>query len=131
MSPPELLSTDDLHHLVLLYLSVAYEADHHFDPAERHTILLLIHQWRPALAPAEANGIVDTALTALQSGMTAPPETLARAVAAMLAPELRRRVLTDLGQVARADGFLSVQEARIIRRVRTALESADTDNAGA
>lgn len=123
--PSEILSADDLHHLVLLYLSVAYEADRHFDPAEHHTILRLVRRWMPTLTPAEADGIVDTALTALQSGMTAPPEMRTRAAAAILAPELRRRVLTDLGQVARADGILTVQEAQVIRRVRAALGTAD------
>lgn len=131
MPPKEPISADDLHHLVLLYLSVAYEADHSFDPSEQHTILRLVRQWMPSLAPAEANGVVATALTALQSGMTGPPETLARAVGTGLTPALRRRVLADLGRVARADGFLTVQEARVIRRVRTALAIKDPDDADA
>lgn len=124
MPPPAPLRTDDLHHLVLLYLSVAYAADNSFDPAEHHTVLKLVRQWMPCLSPGEADGIVDTALKALKGGMTEAPETLAQTVGTLLTPEQRRRVLADLGLVARADGFLTVQEARMIRRVRAALDHA-------
>jgi uncharacterized tellurite resistance protein B-like protein len=125
--PPESLNADDLHHLVLLYLSVAYEADNEFDPAEHHTVLRLVQQWMPTVTAAEADSLVATALKALRSGMTEPPETLARMVGTVLTPKQRRRVLADLGLVARADGYLTVQEARIIRRVRAALEAPATD----
>jgi uncharacterized tellurite resistance protein B-like protein len=125
--PPESLNADDLHHLVLLYLSVAYEADNEFDPAEHHTVLRLVQQWMPTVTAAEADSLVATALKALRSGMTEPPETLARMVGTVLTPKQRRRVLADLGLVARADGYLTVQEARIIRRDRAALEAPATD----
>lgn len=121
------LSAVDLHRLVLLYLAVAYEADDHFDPAEHQTVLRILRRWMPGMTVAEANSVVDTALKALRSGMTEDPETLARAVGTNLTPELRRRVLSNLGQVARADGYLSVSEARVIRRVRAALETTSVD----
>lgn len=130
MPSTEPLATDDLHKLVLLYLSVAYDSDRNFDPAEHHMVLRLIRQWMPGLAPSEVDAIVDTALKAIRSGMTDDLETLAHAVGVGLSPRLRRRVLTDLGKIARADGFLSVQEASIIRRVRAVLGShqeKDTD----
>jgi uncharacterized tellurite resistance protein B-like protein len=121
------LSTVDLHRLVLLYLAVAYETDDHFDPAEHQTVLRLLRRWMPEMTVAEANSVVETALKALRGGMTQKPETLARAVGTNLTPELRRRVLSNLGQVARADGYLSVHEARVIRRIRAALETIGTD----
>lgn len=121
----EPLRTDDLHHLVLLYLSVAYAADNSFDPAEHQTVLQLVRNWMPSLSPAEADGVVDTALKALRGGMTEAPETLARTVGTLLNRKQRRRVLADLGLIARADGFLTVQEARMIRRVRAALDAPD------
>lgn len=130
MPSTEPLATDDLHKLVLLYLSVAYDSDRNFDPAEHHMVLRLIRQWMPGLTPSEVDAIVDTALKAIRSGMTDDLETLAHAVGVGLSPRLRRRVLTDLGKIARADGFLSVQEASIIRRVRAVLGShqeKDTD----
>jgi uncharacterized tellurite resistance protein B-like protein len=122
------LSSVDLHRLVLLYLAVAYEADDHFDPAEHKTVLRLLRRWMPEMTVDEANGVVDTALKALRSGMTEGPETLARAVGTNLTPELRRRVLSNLGQVARADGYLSINEAHVIRRVRAALETTSVDS---
>lgn len=127
----EPLRTADLHHLVLLYLAVAYEADNDFDPAEQQTVLSLVHQWMPSLSPDEANGVVNIALTALRSGMTETPETLARTVGTLLTPKQRRRVLADLGLIARADGFLSVSEAQMIRRVRAALDAPDADGTNA
>ncbi len=128
--PLESLGTDDLRNLVLLYLSVAYEADRNFDPAEHQMVLSLIRQWVPNMRPAEAEGVVDTAFSALRGGMTDDLETLARALGAVLTPKLRRRVLTDLGQIARADGFLSVEEASMIRRVRAVLGAQEEGKRG-
>lgn len=125
--PSGTLSAVDLHRLVLLYLAVAYEADDNFEPAEHQTVLRILRRWMPGMTVAEANGVVDTALKALRGGMTESPETLARAVGTNLTPALRRLVLSNLGQVARADGYLSVDEARVIRRVRVALETVGVD----
>ena len=119
------LSTVDLQRLVLLYLSLAYETDKSFDPAEHNTILRIVHRWMPEMTIAELNEVVETAHNALRGGMAEKPETLARAVGTNLSLEMRRRVLTNLGQVARADGYLSINEARVIRRVRAALETLD------
>ena len=125
--PLEPFSAVDLHRLVLLYLSVAYETDDHFDPTEHRTVLRILRRWRPEMTLTEANSLVDTAFKALRGGTAEDPETLARAVGSNLTPEQRRRVVTNLGQIARADGFLSVSEARVIRRIRAALETIDAD----
>lgn len=119
------LSTVDLQRLVFLYLSVAYETDRNFDPNEHNTILRIVHRWMPEMTIAEINEVVETAHKAIRRGMSETPETLACAVGTNLSPEMRRRVLTNLGQVARADGYLSLSEARVIRRVRAALETVD------
>ena len=121
MPPPQSLAADDLHALVLLYLSVAYESDHNFDPAEQHAVLGLLRRWVPQQEQEETERLLDTAFQALRGGVKHDLEALAQRLGAVLSAPLRRRVLTDLGQIARADGFLSVEEASIIRRVRTAL----------
>lgn len=108
-----------LHNLVLLYLSVAYETDHHFDPLERQTVIQLAAQWVPSLSPDRIEEIVDAAFSAARSGYVADVDKLAGEVGAMLTPEQRRHVLTDLGQIARADGYLSADEANTISRIRT------------
>lgn len=108
-----------LHHLVLLYLSVAYETDHHFDPLERQAILQLATRWVPNLSPEKIEEVVDAAFTAARSGHGADIDTLAREVGTMLTPEQRLYVLADLGQIARADGYLTTDEASTISRIRT------------
>ncbi|MEP0546454.1 MAG: TerB family tellurite resistance protein [Rhodothermales bacterium] len=122
MPPQAPIAADDLHTLVLLYLSVAYESDRNFDPAEHHIVLRLLRWWMPDLTTSDAEAIVDTAHKAVRSGMSDSPDVLARTMGAALSPKLRRRVLSDLGQIAQADGFLSVEEASTIRRIRTAFD---------
>lgn len=117
------LSAVDLRRLVLLYLSVAYETDKNFVSTEHDTILRIVHRWVPSMTMDEIDGVVDAAHEAIRSGTAETPETLARAVGTNLSPAMRRRVLSNLGQVARADGYLSISEARVIRRVRAALET--------
>lgn len=108
-----------LHHLVLLYLSVAYETDQHFDPLERQAVIQLAAQWVPSLSPEQIEEVVDAAFSAARSGHGVEVEELAGEVGHMLTPEQRRRVLTDLGQIARADGYLTTDEASTISRIRT------------
>ncbi len=118
-TPPEAaLHTRHVHTLVLLYLAVAYGADEDFDPAERLTVVALVQRWFPYIETATAEGIVDTASAAAR----AHPDlnVLAAELGEVLAPELRRRVLADLGVIARADGSLSVAEAEVIGRIRAA-----------
>ena len=107
-----------LHHLVLLYLSVAYEADQHFDPLERQAVIQLASQWVPSLSPKRIEEVVDAAFSAARSGHAMEVDQLARELGTMLTPEQRRHVLTDLGQIARADGYLTAGEASTISRIR-------------
>jgi uncharacterized tellurite resistance protein B-like protein len=125
--PAALLSADDLQRLVLLYLSVAHDTDKNFVSTEHDTILRIVHRWVPSMTIDEINDVVDAAHEAIRNGTAETPETLARAVGTNLTPEMRRRVLSNLGQVARADGYLSLSEARVIRRVRAALETVGAD----
>lgn len=114
---------DRLQRLVLLYLAVAYGTDRVLDPHERATAAALLDRWSPGLTSEAALAVVDTAHTAARAGLADDIEALARAVGQDLAPALRRRVLADLGQVARSDGHLSVDEASAIARVRAALRA--------
>ena len=113
-------SPDVFHRVVLLYLAVGYGADHDFDPHERQTVATLLCRWHPGLSEGAAHGIVDTAYAAARAGLADDVDALARSVGAELSPAVRRRVLSDLGRVALADGHLSVSEADVIARVRAA-----------
>lgn len=116
---PVWMNPDQLHRLVLLYLSVAYETDHHFDPLERQAVIQLAMRWAGDLDAEHVAEIVDTAFTITRSGHADEVDQLAREIGAELMPEQRRHVLTDLGQIARADGYLSAGEASMISRIRT------------
>ncbi|MEM1041231.1 MAG: TerB family tellurite resistance protein [Bacteroidota bacterium] len=118
--PDSSLHPQHLHTLVLLHLSVAYGADDDFDPAERYVVVDLVQRWLPYLTVDTVESVVDTAFKAARSGMVGTPEALAAALGDALTPDLQRRVLADLGHVARADGSLSVSEADVISRIRRA-----------
>lgn len=119
------MNPDHLHRLILLYLSVAYETDHHFDPLERQAIIQLAAQWARGLEPERITEVVDTAFAVTRSGHADEVDALARKIGAELSPEQRRHVLADLGQIARADGYLSAGEASMISRIRTVWGSLD------
>lgn len=112
------MHSDHLARLVLLYLLVAYETDHHFDPRERQAILQLAAKWAGASSTEHVEEIVDTAFAATRSGHADEVDALAHAVGSELTLGQRRHVLTDLGQIARADGYLSAGEANVISRIR-------------
>lgn len=115
---PERLAQEHLHQLVLLHLALAYGTDHDLHPMERHAIVRLIHRWMPDADRSQVEGTVDAAFTAIRSAPPESPEALAEELAPVLSPQLRRRVLADLGRVAKADGWLSLREASLIARVR-------------
>ena len=110
---------DHLHQLILLYMAMGYGSDHDLDPHERQTAVALLRRWMPEVDEDAAEAIVDTARTATRSGVSADIESLARDLRPRLSPTLRQRVMSDLGRLARADGHLSVNEATMIRRVRS------------
>ena len=109
-----------LQDLVLLCLAVSNGDDEH----ERSAAAALLQDWEPALGPEAARAVVDTACAATRSGLAADIDTLARELGPALSPEWRRRVLTDLGRLAQADGHVSVGEAHMIGRVRSAWGAA-------
>ena len=109
---------DHLHQLVLLYMALVYGEDHDLDPHERQTVITLLRRWMPEVDEAAAAAVVDTARTATRSGSAIDVEALARDLRPRLSLALRRRVVSDLGKLARSDGHLSLKEAALIRRIR-------------
>lgn len=110
---------DHLQQLVHLYLAMGYGTGHDLDPHERQTAVTLLRRWMPEVEEDAARAVVDTAYTATRSGTSSDIEAIARDLRPILSPALRQRVVSDLGQLARADGHLSVGEATLIRRVRS------------
>lgn len=113
------MTTVSLHRLVLLYLYVAYRADHHFDPREREAVIALARRWVPDEGAERIVEVVDAAFAITRSAGPKEVDALAQEVGLELTPDERLRVLADLGKIARADGYLSTGEAGVISRIRT------------
>ncbi len=109
---------DHLHQLVHLYLAMGHGSGRDLDPHERQTAVTLLRRWLPSINEDTAKALVDTAHAATRSGGS-DVEAIARDLRPWLSPALRQRVMSDLGQLARADGHLSMEEATVIRRVRS------------
>lgn len=120
MPSPTPLSPDRLQDLVLLYLAVGYGNGGSLATAEHDAIVELARMWAPEQRRDTTEAIVDTAAVAARSGLGRDIDALAHALRSALPPAYRQRVLSDLAHVARADGVLSVAEASMIRRIRSA-----------
>ena len=120
MPSPTPLSSERLRDLVLLYLVVGYGGEDSLASTEHDAIVELARKWAPAQRRDTMEAIVDTAAVAARSGLGRDVDRLAHSLRAALPPGHRQRVLSDLAHVARADGVLSVVEASMIGRVRSA-----------
>ena len=106
-----------LHDIVLLYLSVL-DARDGSDPHERNLVGHLAHRWAPEADSAEVEAVVETAYLAARSGLDIDPEALAQDLCDQLPTGGCKRLLSDLGALARADGHLTQHEAETISLVR-------------
>lgn len=120
MPSPTPLSLDRLRDLVLLYLAVGYGGEDSLATTEHDAIVELARMWAPDQQRETTEAIVDTAAVAARSGLGGDIDLLAQSLRPALPPAHRQRVLSDLAHVARADGVLSVAEASMIRRIRSA-----------
>ncbi|MEO0560071.1 MAG: TerB family tellurite resistance protein [Bacteroidota bacterium] len=120
MPLPTPLSPERLRDLVLLYLAVGYGGDDSLATAEHDAIVELAQKWAPGQGRYDTEAIVDTAAVATRSGLGPTIDEIVRALRPALLPGHRQRVLSDLAHVARADGVLTIAEASMIRRIRSA-----------
>lgn len=104
--------------LVRLYLAVVYGLERELHPHEREAVAGLLCRWQPTLTVEAAEAVVDTAHVACRSDPGLDVGALARRIGTVLSPAMRRRVLSDLGRVATADGHVTLSEASAIARVR-------------
>lgn len=118
------LAPDVLQRLLRLYLVLAYRTDGELHPLERQALVAVVRRWHPGVTEREAYALVEVAVMAAR-GASESPEALAAALAPALGPAERRRVLAELGALAKADGALTLREASVIGRVRRAWRQAD------
>ena len=107
--------------LAQLFVSVLDPSALTPDIAERLEIVAEIKRWDPELTDETARQMIDTALQAHRTGLSAPIETLAENLCSQLSDDECLRLMGDLGRIARSDGHVSMVEARAIARARTVL----------
>lgn len=108
-----------LHDIILLYLMVLDDRGSS-DPAERDLVIRLAQRWATDTARTDIEAVVETAALAIRSGLHRTPKALARDLCETLQDDCKR-LLSDLGALARADGHLTQHEAETISLVRTVL----------
>ena len=107
-----------LHDLALLYLGLAHGADEDLDPQETLEIAAKLRRWQPDKDPKLIDHVIREATLTYLNGPT--DQRLHEAVA-MLGGQLRRSILegilTDLIDIARADGSVVAGERTFIRDI--------------
>ena len=122
MLPPVPPSVEErLRDIVHIYLAVARTDSSGAEPHERQLAVQLAQAWAPECRRSRVEAIVDTAYVAVRGGLAGPWDATARKLRGELSIEDCQRLLRDLGLIARADGHLTVDEARVIASVRGAI----------
>ena len=110
-----------LHDLALLYLGLAHGADEDLDPQETLEIAAKLRRWQPDKDPKLIDHVIREATLTYLNGPT--DQRLHEAVA-MLGGQLRRSllegILSDLIDIARADGSVVPGERSFIRDIAEA-----------
>lgn len=107
-----------LHDLALLYLGLAHGADEDLDPAETRQISASLRRWQPNKDPALIDHVIREATLTYMNG--ANPQRLDEAVDVLkkaLPQDLRATILSDLSDIARADGEILTEEKDFIYRL--------------
>ncbi len=107
-----------LHDLALLYLGLAHGADEDLDPAETRQISASLRRWQPNKDPALIDHVIREATLTYMNG--ANPQRLDKAVDVLknaLPRDLRATILSDLSDIARADGEILTEEKDFIYRL--------------
>ncbi len=110
-----------LHDMALLYLGLAHGADEDLDPSETLAIAAKLRVWQPDKDPALIDHVIREATLTYLNG--ANRERLREAVGVLsdaLPERVLRQILTDLTDIARADGEIVDQERRFIDQIAEA-----------
>lgn len=107
-----------LHDLALLYLGLAHGADESLDPAETKQIAASLRRWQPDKDPALIDHVIREATLTYLNGTTSErmKETV-RVLRDALSQDLRRVILQDLAEIARADGEILSEERNFISTI--------------
>lgn len=107
-----------LHDLALLYLGLAHGADESLDPAETKQIAASLRRWQPDKDPALIDHVIREATLTYLNGTTS--ERMKETVHVLrdaLSQDLRKVILQDLAEIARADGEILSEERDFISTI--------------
>jgi uncharacterized tellurite resistance protein B-like protein len=124
-----LAAHDRLARVIHLYLAVADTEGGAREPHERQLAIDLSCRWAPTVERAAVAAAVDTAYVAAASGLGPGAAEAAEELCRDLPPDACQRLLADLGLIARADGHLDRDKARVIAQVRTVMSAAPVPQA--
>lgn len=107
-----------LHDLALLYLGLAHGADESLDPAETKQIAASLRRWQPDKDPALIDHVIREATLTYLNGTTSERMTeTVHVLRDALSQDLRRVILQDLAEIARADGKILSEERNFISTI--------------
>ena len=117
-----------LHDLALLYLGLAYGADGELNEAETREIAGKLREWQPDKDPKLIDHVLREATLSYMNG--ASDERLVEVVVSLkdlLDDEVRTSILSDLNDIAMADGAVDPNESRFVDHLA---EMWDVNNGG-
>ncbi len=107
-----------LHDLAFLYLELAHGADHDLDYREQRTIAAKLRQWQPYKNPKLIDHVIrEATLSYLEKPSDAQMDALIDKLAKALPEALREHIISDLKEIAQADGEVLAAEERFIGRI--------------
>lgn len=117
MSAEGSITLNQLHELVLLYLGLA-RADNDLDPNETQEIALKVRQWQPNKDPALIEHVIREAELTYENehGVDRIQEATVE-LGEALPESLRRDIMSDLTDIARADGRVEIDETHYINQI--------------
>ena len=107
-----------LHDLALLYLGLAQGADDELDPAETREVAACLRRWQPDKDPALIDHVIrDVSLSYEEEASTDEVRAAVDSLGESLSEERRREILSDLTEIAHADGLVLQEEKNFIDHI--------------
>lgn len=107
-----------LQDLALLYLGLAQGVDDDLDSAEKREVAARLRHWQPDKDPALIDHVMrDVSLTYEEEASTQQVREAVDSLGENLSESLRRQILADLADIARADGLVLQEEKNFIQHI--------------
>lgn len=107
-----------LHDLALLYLSLAHGTDDDLAPSESRAMAINLRRWQPDKDPALIDHVIrEATLSYLNRANTTRVEDAVRTLREALPEVTRSAILSDMLEIAKADGKIIPAEGGFIREI--------------